>query len=300
VLLESASFPALGSTAVVVIDRADAIDAARGLLRDMLDAVDLACSRFRPDSELALVNADPGRPVVVSRLLSEAVGVALAAAAQTGGAVDPTVAPALLSLGYDRDFADVRTDGIAVAGVPAAGWRNVGWNPQRRSVRLPKGGALDLGATAKGWAADRAAAAIHRETGAGTLVSLGGDVAIAGPPPPGGWPVRVTDDHRSGADADGQTIALQAGGLATSSTGVRRWRRGARTIHHIVDPWTGEPAEPVWRTVSVVAASALEANTASTASIVKGESAPHWLGRLGLAARLVRYDGDVVLVGAWP
>jgi thiamine biosynthesis lipoprotein len=300
VLLESATFPALGSTAVVVVDRADAIEASRALLRHMLDSVDLACSRFRPDAEIALLNAEPGRPVIVSRLLAEAIGVALAAAAQTDGAVDPTVAPALVSLGYDRDFADVRSGGDAVAGVPAVGWRKVGWDPERRSVSLPKGGALDLGATAKGWAADRAAAAIHRTTGAGTLVSLGGDVAIAGPPPPGGWPVHVTRDHRSGADADGQTIALQGGGLATSSTGVRRWRRGARTIHHIVDPWTGEPAEPVWRTVSVVAASALEANTASTAAIVKGESAPDWLGRLGLTARLVRPDGDVVLVGAWP
>jgi thiamine biosynthesis lipoprotein len=299
-LLGSATLRALGSTAVVVVDRADAIDTSRELLRSMLGAVDLACSRFRPDAEIALLNAEPGRPVVVSRLLAEAIGVALAAAAQTDGAVDPTVAPALMSLGYDRDFGDIRSHGGTVAGVPAVGWRRVSWDPQRRCVSLPEGGALDLGATAKGWAADRAAEAIHRATGAGTLVNLGGDVAIAGPPPEGGWPVHVTDDHRSGADADGQTIALHAGGLATSSTSVRRWRRGARTIHHIVDPRTGEPAEPVWRTVSVVAASALDANTASTASIVKGESAPDWLDGLGLAARLVRPDGEVVVVGAWP
>jgi thiamine biosynthesis lipoprotein len=210
------------------------------------------------------------------------------------------VAPALVALGYDRDFADVHPDGDAVAGVPAAGWRSVRWDPKRRSITVPKGAALDLGATAKGWAADRAAAAIYRATGTAALVNLGGDVATAGEPPSGGWPVHVTHDHRAGADADGQTIALQGGGLATSSTGVRRWRRAGRTVHHIVDPRTGEPAEPVWRTVSVVAASALDANTASTASIVKGESAPEWLGRLGLAARLVRADGDVVRVGAWP
>jgi thiamine biosynthesis lipoprotein len=300
VLLESASFPALGSTAVVVVDRAEAIDSARALLREMLDAVEMACSRFRPNSEIALLNADAGRRVVVSPLLAEAIGAALTAAAQTGGAVDPTVAPALVSLGYDRDFADVAFEGGAVAGVPAVGWRTVAWDPRLRSVIVPRGGALDLGATAKGWAADRAAAAIHRTTGAGTLVSLGGDIAIAGPPPPDGWPVHVTDDHRRFVDPDGQTIAVYAGGLATSSTGVRRWRRGGRTIHHIVDPSTGEPVDPVWRTVSVVAASALDANTASTAAIVKGESAPEWLERRGLSARLVRPDGDVVLVGAWP
>jgi thiamine biosynthesis lipoprotein len=247
-----------------------------------------------------LLNAQPGRPVIVSELLAEALGAALGAAAQTDGVVDPTVAPALMALGYDRDFAQVPADGDTVEGVPPAGWRKVAWDPQRRLVTLPEGAALDLGATAKAWAADRAAAVINRTTGAATLVNLGGDMATAGPPPSAGWPVHVTHDHRDGADADGQTIALHGGGLATSSTGVRRWRRGGRTIHHIVDPRTGQPAETVWRTVTVVAASALDANTASTASIVKGEAAPAWLERLGLAARLVRPSGDVLLVGAWP
>jgi thiamine biosynthesis lipoprotein len=299
-LLESASFPALGSTAVLVVDRPEAIDSGCDLLRRMLEEVDVACSRFRPDAEISLLNAASGRSVVVSRLLAQAIDAALGAAAQTDGAVDPTVGPALLALGYDRDFADVPPDAGAVAGVPAAGWRTVDWDPQTRSVTVPQGVVLDLGATAKAWAADRAAVAIHRRTGAATLVNLGGDMAAAGPPPPGGWPVHVTHDHHDGDDADGQTIALHGGGLATSSTSVRHWRRGGRAIHHIVDPRTGEPAEPVWRTVSVVAASALDANTASTASIVMGEGAPAWLGRLGLAARLVRPSGDVVRVGAWP
>jgi thiamine biosynthesis lipoprotein len=299
-VLESASFPALGSTAVIVVDRREALERGEDLLRGLLDDVDAACSRFRPDSEISLLNAEAGRPVIVSHLLAEAIDAALGAAAQTDGAVDPTIAPSLMALGYDRDFAQVPADGDTVAGVPAAGWRTLAWDPQRRLLIVPEGAALDLGATAKAWAADRAAAVINRKTGAATLVNLGGDMATAGPPPSGGWPVHVTHDHRDGADADGQTIALHGGGLATSSTGVRRWRRGGRAIHHIVDPRTGEPAEPVWRTVSVVAASALDANTASTASIVKGEGAPAWLEPLGLAGRLVRPSGDVLLVGAWP
>jgi FAD:protein FMN transferase len=131
-------------------------------------------------------------------------------------------------------------------------------------------------------------------------VSLGGDVATAGPVPAGGWPVHVTDDHRAGTDAPGQRIALRGGALATSSTGARRWRRAGRTVHHIVDPATGEPAPPVWRTVSVAAASCVDANTASTAAIVRGADAPGWLASLGLPARLVGPAGDVVHVGAWP
>jgi FAD:protein FMN transferase len=112
--------------------------------------------------------------------------------------------------------------------------------------------------------------------------------------------VRVTDDHLAGPEADGQRVTVLGGGLATSSTTVRQWRRAGRTVHHIVDPATGEPAAPAWRTVSVAAASCVDANTASTAAIVRGASAPQWLESLGLPARLVDPEGTVVTVGAWP
>ncbi|MDX6665371.1 MAG: FAD:protein transferase, partial [Solirubrobacteraceae bacterium] len=273
---------------------------ARELLEDLLAAVDLACSRFRPDSELVALNARAGSPTTVSPLLGDAIDVALRAARQTDGIVDPTVGPALVALGYDRDFAAVAADGAAVTGIPASGWETVRWDPATRVACVAPGGALDLGATAKAWAADRAAAAITRETGASVLVSLGGDIAMAGPLPAGGWPVHVSDDHRDEPGAGGQTIALHGGGLATSSTSVRTWRRGARAIHHIVDPRTGEPAAAVWRTASVAAASSVDANTASTAAIVMGRAAPGWLAGHGLAARLVGVDGDVTIVGAWP
>jgi thiamine biosynthesis lipoprotein len=118
--------------------------------------------------------------------------------------------------------------------------------------------------------------------------------------PEGGWPIRVTDDHRSGASAEGQTIALAEGGLATSSTTVRRRRIGGDEVHHIVDPATGAPAREVWRTVSVAARTCVEANTASTAAIVRGEAAVEWLERAGLPARLVRRDGTVVPTCGWP
>ena len=228
--------------------------------------------------------------------------VALRAAEQTDGAVDPTVAPALVALGYDRDFAAMDADAADdVHGLPAAGWRSVALDARRRLLRLSPGCRLDLGATAKALAADRAAAAPSpRRPARPTLVNLGGDVATAGPVPAGGWLVRVTDDHRAGPDADGQSVTVRGGGVATSSTTVRRWRRAGRAVHHIVDPATGEPAAPVWRTVSVAAASCVDANTASTAAIVRGASAPQWLESLGLPARLVDPSGSVVTVGAWP
>jgi thiamine biosynthesis lipoprotein len=151
---------------------------------------------------------------------------------------------------------------------------------------------------AKAHAADGVAARIHAETGANALVSLGGDVAVAGSPP-GGWDVLVTDDHRAD-HAVGQLVGISGGGLATSSTTVRRWRVAGRDVHHLVDPASGRPAAEYWRTVSVAAATCVDANAAATASIVMGASAPSWLERLGLAARLVRRDGSVTLVADWP
>jgi thiamine biosynthesis lipoprotein len=95
-------------------------------------------------------------------------------------------------------------------------------------------------------------------------------------------------------------VHLTGGGLATSSTTVRRWRRGNVDLHHIVDPRTGLPARTCWRTVTVGAGSCVDANAAATAAIVWGEPAPGWLAGRGLPARLVRACGSVVTVGGWP
>jgi thiamine biosynthesis lipoprotein len=244
--------------------------------------------------------------VTVTPLLAAAIDAALVAAARTDGLVDPTVAQALCELGYDRDFAALPLSRPGVLCCrPAPGWWRVGWDRVSRRCVLPRGIRLDLGATAKALAADRAASSIARMTGAGVLVSLGGDVAVAGPAPDGGWRIRIGHDHAepgsgTGLDEDGVVVSIVSGGLATSSTSHRRWVRGGRTVHHIVDPRTGDVAEPVWRTVSVAAGSCVDANTASTASIVLGEQGPDWLARRGLPARLVGEDGRVQTVAGWP
>jgi thiamine biosynthesis lipoprotein len=296
-------FPALGTTAWVLVTDPAVLDAARAAVQAEVAAIDAACSRFRDDSELALVNAAGGQAVPVSPLLLDALEVALRAAVITDGLVDPTVGAVLRDIGYDRDFAAVPASGpplrATVRTVP--GWRAVDVDRRRGTVRVPAGVALDLGATAKAWCADRAAsAAAEAAGGAGVLVSLGGDIAVAGPPPGEGWAVRVTDDHRAPTDAPGQTVVLGDGGLATSGTASRRWTRGAAQLHHLIDPATAAPAAGEWRTVTVAAASCVDANIASTAAVVLGAGAPAWLTGFGLPARLVAEDGTVTLVGDWP
>jgi thiamine biosynthesis lipoprotein len=296
------TFPAIGTTAVLVTWPADAQPAARLVLEEEIEAIDRACSRFRHDSELSAVNRAGGQWVPATSLFLEAVETALAAARRSRGAVDPTLGVTMRLLGYDRDYAEIPPDGPPLGWVatPAPAWRQVGVDRSRRRVRVPAGAELDLGATAKALAADRAVRRSADLTGAGVLVNLGGDVAATGVAPPGGWRVHVTDDHRSSLDAPGQTVSIEGGGLATSSTTTRRWRRGGEVLHHVVNPATRLPASGPWRTVSVAAANCVDANTAATAALVIGAGAPEWLEAQGLPARLVAGDGTVLAVAGWP
>ncbi|MCE0768221.1 FAD:protein FMN transferase [Pseudonocardia kujensis] len=292
------SFPAIGTTATVVVTDRAALGEAVALLRADLASLDLTCSRFRPDSEIRRAERAAGGTVEVGELLAVHLDAALRAAVATDGLVDPTVGISLDSLGYDRDLADVRDSDDPVRPTPAPGWRRLGWQPEARLLTVPPDVRLDLGSTAKALAADDAAARIAEHTGAGVLVSLGGDLAVAGPAPVEGWQVRITDDH--GAPGPGPIVTVRSGGLATSGTARRRWRRGQLACHHVVDPRTGLPTAGPWRTVSVAAASSLAANTAATAALVRGPDATDWLAAAGLPARLVTAAGRVHTVGGWP
>jgi thiamine biosynthesis lipoprotein len=294
---------AIGTQAVVAVTDPGRADRALALLAADLTALDLACSRFRPDSELArLERVSRGRPVTVGPLLFEALEVACVVAVQTAGIVDPTVGSALVELGYDRDFDDVGSGppGAGRPPRPAPGWWRIALDPEARTAAVPAGVHVDLGATAKAWAADRAAQRIATALGCGVLVNLGGDLAVAGPPPVGGWAVGIAAECTAPPDAVVQVLALFGGGLATSGTTARTWSRDGRAVHHIVDPWTGAPARPVWSLVSTLAPTCVEANAWSTAAVVWGEDAVGNLSAHGVTARLVDAEGRVELVGAWP
>jgi thiamine biosynthesis lipoprotein len=306
---DTAQWPVWDTVARIVVTDPAAVPAARDIVEAELAEVDAACSRFRPDSELRRACTAPG-PVTVSARLAELVGAALAAARDTDGDVDPTVGAAICALGYDADLAGlfdkvppaagatVRTasaGGATLRMVPAADWRQV--RLRGRELTVPAGVLLDLGATAKALAADRCAALVSTRLGLGVLVSLGGDIATAGPAPAGGWQVRVSD----GAGEPCAAVALPGGAaLATSSTQSRRWRHAGELMHHVLDPRTGRPAAPVWRTASVAAFTCVRANTLSTAALVRGDRAVTFLRRLGAPARLVAAGGTVTTLGAWP
>jgi thiamine biosynthesis lipoprotein ApbE len=294
---------ALGSGVRVAVTRPATIGLALRAVDEVLRAVDAACSRFRPDSEIVALNAAPGADRRVSPLLARAVGVALDAARASDGAVDPTVGTAVRLAGYDRDFAALSLDDgpirLVTRSVP--GWRSVRLDAVRGTVRLPHGVEIDLGATAKALAADLAAeAALEAAGGGGALVSLGGDVAVRGEAPPGGWRIQVGEDSGAPLSDDEEAVAIAEGGLATSGTTVRRWTRGGVELHHIIDPRTGVPARGPWRTATVAATTCVDANTAATAAIVLGPGAIAWLTGARLPARLVDRRGAVRRLAGWP
>jgi thiamine biosynthesis lipoprotein len=300
--LTGRSFRAIGTTATVLVEDPDALELAERTLARELDAFDLSCSRFRSDSELQRLHEHAGETVAVSALLFEALEVACDVAARTGGAVDPTVGNALAALGYDRDLDEVLAHPPAPPRAlgPVAGFAHVQLNPQERTVRIPRGVRLDLGSTAKALAADRAAARIARAIGAGALVSLGGDIAVSGPPPPGGWPVGIARESSAPATEVDQVVAIRHGGLASSAASARTWTAGSRTVHHLIDPRTGDCAQVHWVLVSATGASCVEANLVTTAAMVWGADALDRLAAFAPSVRLVRSDGEVFTLNGWP
>lgn len=293
----TAQWPVWSTTARLVVTDPARLDRARQIVTDLTTAVDRACSRFRPDSELSLLAGHDGGRTTVSPLLAELVGTALLAAQRSGGSVTPTVGAALGGLGYDRDWSLMgsprKPARVVVARAPS--WKDVLLDGSQLTV--PAGVTLDLGSTAKAWTCDRAAQTIAAELGIGVLVGLGGDLASAGSTPCGGWRIRVQDQPEDPATV----IALPAGAaIATSSTRSRRWRAGGREMHHIVDPRTCQPATPVWRSVTVAAPDCVTANTLTTAALVMGLDAVGWLRRATMPARLIGASHGILTLNGWP
>lgn len=258
-------------------------------------------SRFSPDSDLAALNRSSGRPAPVRPTLWRAVKKALAAARWTGGLVTPTLLAALERAGYDRTFEHLPSSAPAAPSGPASpapDWRGIVLEPRERTIYLPPGLRLDLGGTAKGWGADRAAARLARRLGrasrAAALVNAGGDIAVTGPRPDGlGWRVAVTDPLRP--ERTLLVVEIEEGAVATSSRTFRRWTWGGAPAHHILDPRTGEPARTDVLSATVVGRTAWEAEVAAKVVLILGRSEGlAWIERHPtLAALAVLDDGSM-------
>ena len=279
-------------------------------------AAESALSRFRPDSELAFVNAHPDQWLSLSPLLWDIVSVALEMAEQTGGLFDPTLLFALESAGYRHSFEQMPANMNDTTAAEAASrsshvpWRGRGYRQLRRrharhQLLLPAGLKLDLGGIAKGYIAQ--AAVDHLRSWGPALVDAGGDL-VAGDAPPGypGWPVAVAAPSPLVQDdrMDVAQLWLVNAALATSGIDYRQWQAQGRTMHHIIDPRTGEPAATDLLSATVLASTAAQAEGWAKAAIILGSAnAVEALEQRGYAALFVRRDGELLttpLAQQWP
>jgi FAD:protein FMN transferase len=303
--LERESFRAMGTVCAIaatagptdLMDVRRAIDAAK---REVA-ACEQALSRFDARSDLSRLNDANGAWVVADRRLVETLGLALRARADTDGLFDPTILPALVAAGYDRSF-ELLTDRAAT---PLDGWRAgalLEVDTNSMSARIERGAAVDLGGIGKGYAATRALRAMRTTWPAltGALVDLGGDIGVWGNPPEGGpWRIDITDPRAD--DRVAGTLELTDGGVATSGRDARRFGPGG-ALHHLIDPATGTPAVAGPLSVTVVAASAAEAEVHATALALMdvGASRNYLAARRDLAALLIPQLGETITIGRLP
>ena len=251
-----------------------------GLGATRLADLEARWSRFRPDSEISRLRVAGGEWLAVSVETVELVSVAVEAWRATGGACDPTVAPALEALGYDRTFAALPADGPVGAPVPAPGCAGIEIGADR--VRFPRGVGFDPGAIGKGLAGDVVCRELLALGACGVVVCVGGDVVVAGAPVHGGpWGIDVASPDGGAPLA---RLGIGSGAVATSAP-------GARSGHHVVDPATGRPVGAGPRSATVVAGAGWWAEAWATALTVVG---PLLLDRLPAAhALLVDATGAV-------
>ncbi|MQY22700.1 FAD:protein FMN transferase [Nocardia macrotermitis] len=306
----STTLSAIGTTVVIVCTDARELAFATRLVRARLDELDRAASRFRHDSELWQINCrsvelartdDRGSlRVTVGWTLGSCLRAAMRVERQTEGLVCASLGTMLAACGYDDDLDAVRARGATGASGPAgddpAPCAAATFDEERWQVTVPAGTMLDLGASAKAWAADALATELAARYAGGFLVNLGGDIATGGVPPDGGWAVGV-QDWEGGVQ---QVVRSTGQAFATSSTRLRTWTHRGSTQHHIIDPRTGRPARTRWAQVTCAGPDAVQANAASTAAIILDERAPGWLAERGVPARLSTAEHEVTTTPGWP
>jgi thiamine biosynthesis lipoprotein len=266
-------FEAMGCEVVVRGGRMDEHVEIEHLFRDR----DRTFSRFIAGSELNRVNEASGRPTLVSTLFADTLAIAIQAARETDGLVDPTLGGALAGAGYTCDFSELAADPRAAG--PPRGPEPV--TMTGRVVRMPEGAILDLNGVVKSLAVDDALALLSGDAS----VSAGGDLAARGP--------------LTVALPGGDAVELRKGALATSGRTKRRWLRGGEIQHHLIDPRTGLPSRSPWTEVTACGATCVAADIAAKAGFLLGDDGPAWLGARGIPARFLGEDGSIRTTSAW-
>ncbi len=293
------SFRAMGTEMLVCIDNNS--DHAPLELDDVpawFEEWEQVLSRFRLNSELSELNRASNQLRSVSETLWQVFQSALHAEKFTGGLVTPTIAQAMIKVGYDRDFqllAGKTLNHAMFEPAPISSLALVAWNESAHALCLPEGVQLDFGGVAKGWAAEQV---VQRLKHAGSvLMNCGGDIAMSGPLLNGNpWEIGVFKPFERSGGYLKMLYFHHNCGVATSATDRRRWKQGNQLRHHIIDPRNGFPSVTEIVSATVVASTAIEAEAAAKSILMRGSvDGLDWLeSNPDLAALLILEDGQIL------
>jgi thiamine biosynthesis lipoprotein len=278
-MLHRLPFRAMGGDMLVILERKT--DTPPSILDEVpiwFEGWEQALSRFRPDSELSRLNQTFDQPVEVSDTLWDVFQYALSAETITNGLVTPTVFDAMLEAGYNQSFDNLprNQSGNGLQVLSAVNPLSlVTWDEKSQTICLPFGVRLDFGGVAKGWAAHQTAERL-KEYGS-ALMNAAGDIAISSALASGeSWKIGVNNPFAP--DTDFETLNLKRCGVATSGKDRRRWTQNGLPRHHIINPYTGQPAETDVMTATIVAPTVMEAEAAAKAVLILGaEEGLKWI-----------------------
>lgn len=267
----------------------------------LLEHLEARWSRFLPTSDVSRLNLACGRPVPVDPSTITLVDTMIDAWWTTDHRFDPSILPALVATGYRSSVDDAHRVTLLPSGAIHVGGfddadptlDDIDVDPVANTVRLPAGLAIDAGGIGKGLAADLAVAHALESGALGAMVGIGGDISMGGEPPEGGWTVHVEHPQRELGLIG--TVAVSAGGVATSSTRSRRWLHEGGERHHVIDPWTGTTSTTDLAAVTIVARSGWLAEAHATAALLAGSThVIDHLDRHELSGLAVTVDGRVL------
>lgn len=273
------SFRAMASPCELLLETADARlagelgqAAAREAWR-----IELKYSRYRPESIVSVINRSGGHAVVVDEETTALLDYAARCQALSGGRFDIT--SGVLRRCWKFDGSDRIPEPAAVEKLlTLIGFEKLRWQPPR--ITLPPGMEIDFGGFGKEYAVDRVLALVAARFGGAALVNFGGDLAASGAPAAVPWQVGV---ERPGSEREARLLLeLSRGGLATSGDTKRFVLRDGVRYSHILDVRTGWPVAGVPHSITVAAASCVEAGMLATFAMLHGGAAETFLDEQGV------------------
>ena len=272
-------FQAMASPCEVLLETGDlqqAHELGRAAAREAW-RIESKFSRYLPESIVSLINNSHGRPIVLDAETAALIEYAARCHALSEGRFDIT--SGVLRHCWKFDGSDRIPEPAAVeALLPRIGFDKLAWQPPQLTV--PAGMEVDFGGFGKEYAVDRVLALVAARFEGATLVNFGGDLAASRAPAAAPWQVGV---ERPGSEREARLLLeLSRGGLATSGDTHRFLLRAGVRYSHILDVRTGWPVTGVPSSVTVAAASCIEAGMLATFAMLRGRAAEAFLEEQGV------------------